>query len=282
MESEILFDPHEIDTVDGFEEVADYKVQILRAGGKKVESVPAKELAAKKIVSGKLIAYFLARTQQLYERYGFPRDKMRFRELDGDERAFYAKEGWDFEVESSLGWLELIANNYRTDYDLGGHMKGSKADMQYVMPDGKKFIPHIWEISIGTDRTFYAILENSHRKEGDRTWLSLPNALAPLHAAVFPLLSNKDVLVSKAKEVFRELKRLGFEVFFDESGSIGKRYARMDEIGVPACITVDFDTVEKDAGVTLRHRDDMKQERVTLDELKRKLHEIAWGHPIKA
>jgi glycyl-tRNA synthetase len=286
MESEVLFDPAKIDDVPGFDEVAEYPIQIMRVGSQTIEPIAAKELASRKIVSGKLIAYFLARTQQLYEKYGFGRDKMRFRELDGEERAFYAKEGWDFEVLTSLGWLELIANNYRTDYDLAGHAKGSKTDMNYVMDDGRKFIPHIWEISIGTDRTFYAVIENSLRVKSEarpgetgreHEWLALPPALAPLHAAVFPLLSNKQPLVDKAGEVYRLLKKAGFEVFLDEAGSIGKRYARMDEIGVPACITIDFDTVEKDAGVTLRERDSTRQERIPIAELPRRLHQLIWG-----
>ena len=143
----------------------------MKAGSDKIEYVSAEKLVKDKVVSGKLIAYYLARTQQLFEKYGIPTEKMRFRQLDDTERAFYAKEAWDFEVETSLGWVELVANNYRTDYDLKGHMQASKTDLQFTTPEGRKFIPHIWEISIGTDRTLYVALEMAYRKQGEREWL---------------------------------------------------------------------------------------------------------------
>lgn len=272
MESEIFFDPEKIDEIENFEKVQDYKIRILRAGKKEAELIKTKELASKKIVCGKLIAYYLARTQQLYEQYGFAVEKMRFRELDDTERAFYAKEAWDFEVETSLGWVELIANNYRTDYDLKGHALGSKKDLSYVYDTGKKILPHVWEISIGLDRTFYAIIENSYRKESERTSLALPYFVAPMHAGIFPLMANKPELVTKAKEIYEELRQ-DLELFYDESGSIGKRYARMDEVGCPLCITIDFDSIaNKD--VTIRERDTTKQARVKIADLKNVIFDL--------
>lgn len=268
MEAEVFFDPTKINEIERFDEVKNYKVNILLHKGKKVDSITAEELVKKKIVSGKLIAYYLARTQQLYEKYGMPLAKMRFRELGDDERAFYAKEAFDFEVETSLGWMELIANNYRTDYDLKGHAQGSKKELNFTDPNGKKVLPHIWEISIGIDRTFYAVIELAYREEmkkEKRVYLSLPSNLAPVQIGVFPLASNKEPLLKKAKAVQKELER--YEVQYDESGSIGKRYARMDEIGCPYGITVDFQTLE-DETVTVRERDSTKQERVKISELK--------------
>ena len=275
MEAEIFFDPAFIDNVDSFDAVADYKINIMRAGKKETEPVKAKELVAQKIVSGKLIAYYLARTQQLYEKYGFPAQKLRFRELDGDERAFYAKEAFDFEVETSLGWVELIANNYRTDYDLKKHSEGSKKDLSYVYDTGKKVLPHVWEISMGLDRTFYAILDNSYRNEGERTWLSLPVQIAPMQAAVFPLLSNKPELVQKAQQIYKELHDC-YDLFYDDTGSIGKRYARMDEVGCPFCITVDFDSIAN-GDVTIRERDATKQKRIKISDLRQTLFELISG-----
>ncbi|VVB75842.1 Proline--tRNA ligase [Candidatus Tiddalikarchaeum anstoanum] len=266
METEVFFDPAKINDIENFEQVEDYEIMIQRAGDKSTKPIKAKDLVAKKLVSGKLIAYYLARTQELYEKYGIKKEDMRFRELDSDERAFYAKEAFDFEVRTSIGWVELIANNYRTDYDIKGHMEGSKEDLRYTDDKGNRLIPHIWEISIGVDRTFYAIIENSMRIEGDRTLLSLPARIAPIDVAIFPLLSNKEELTKKAKELYY-LLRCNFDVFYDESGSIGKRYARMDEVGVHFCVTVDFDTAGTDT-VTLRERDSTKQERVKISELK--------------
>lgn len=275
MESEIFFDPAFIDDVDRFDEIADYKINVVLAGKKEVETIKAKELVTKKIVSGKLIAYYLARTQQLYEKYGFQTEKLRFRELDGDERAFYAKEAWDFEVQTSLGWMELIANNNRTDYDLKKHSEGSQKDLSYVQDTGKKILPHVWEISIGVGRTLYAIVENSYRKEGERIWLSLPTPIAPVHAAIFPLLSNKPELVTKAQEVYKELREC-FELFYDDTGSIGKRYARMDEIGCPFCVTIDFDSIQKN-DATIRERDTTTQKRVNLKNLRQTLFDLISG-----
>jgi len=275
MEAEIFFDAEKINEFDNFDDVEKYKLRMLRAGKKAVEEISCKDAVAKKVVSGKLIAYFLARTQQLYEKYGIPTDSLRFREVDKDERPFYSKETWDFEVETSLGWIELVANNYRADYDLKGHAEGSKQDLNYVYPEGKKIIPHVWEISAGVDRTFYAILEHAYKQKDERVWLSLTPKLAPLHAAVFPLLSNKPELTEFAEKVYKQLKQC-YEVFYDESGSIGKRYARMDEVGVPICITIDFDSL-KNKDVTIRNRDTTEQKRVKVSELGNKLFSLFTG-----
>lgn len=274
METEVFFDPEKINEIDNWDEVKDYKLCIQLEGKDKVEMIKCDDLVKKKYVSGKLIAYYLARTQQLYEGYGFTHEEMRFRQLDSNERAFYAKEAYDFEVKTSLGWVELIANNYRTDFDIKNHMKGSNLDLQYTEHNGRKFIPHVFEISIGTDRTLYAILERSLKSEKDKTILMLPNSIAPLHAAVFPLLSNKEELLKKAEEVYRLLNN--FEVFYDDSGSIGKRYARMDEIGCPYCITIDFESLEKD-DVTIRDRNSGEQKRVKISNLANVLCDLISG-----
>ncbi len=273
METEVFFDPQKIDEIENWDEIKDYQICVQLVGKDKVEQISCTDLHKKKIVSGKVIAYYLARTQQLYEAYGFKKENIRFRQLDDEERAFYAKEGWDFEVKTSIGWLELIANNYRTDYDLGNHAKGSKQDMQYVYPDGKKVLPHVWEISIGVDRTLYAALENSLTTLNDKAVLGLPASLAPLHAAIFPLVSNKEEIVKKAKEVQKTIEN--FDVFYDDSGSIGKRYARMDEVGVPYCITIDHQSVE-DNTVTIRDRDTTEQKRVNIKDLSKIMHDLVF------
>ncbi len=277
MEAEVFFDPEQINEIERWEEVKNYALRIMKVGSDKTEYIPAEKLVKDNVVSGKIIAYYLARTQQLFEKCGIPTEKMRFRQLDDKERAFYAKEGWDFEVETSLGWVELVANNYRTDYDLKGHMEGSKTDLQFATPEGRKFIPHIWEISIGLDRTFYATLEMAYRQKDDRIWLSLPPSLAPIHVGIFPLMANEKAkdLVKKAEEIREELREC-YEVQYDDSGSIGKRYARMDEIGVPWCITIDFGSVTND-DVTIRARDTAAQKRVKISELKDTLYQLITG-----
>jgi len=277
MEVEYFFNPKKINEFPRFEEVKDYKINLLLLG-KEVSPVTCKEAVEKKIVSGKVIAYWLARTQQFYEKLGIPVEKMRFRELGNDEKAFYAAETWDFEVETDLGWVELVACNYRTDFDLGGHAKGSKKDLA-VKEDGEAFIPHVFEISAGIDRSFYVSLDHAFRKEKrgkeERIFLKLPVALSPYLAAVFPLV-KKDGLFEKARELFGQLEDFGFPALFDEKGSIGKRYARVDEIGVPFAITIDYDTL-KDGTVTLRERDSMDQKRVKIAELPELLWKLSIG-----
>ena len=271
MEIEVFFDADKINEVEQFDEVKNYKLNLLRLG-KKVEAVSCADAVKKKIVSGKLVAYYLARVQQHWERYGIAVKDMRFRELDNDEKAFYAKETWDFEVKSDLGWIELIACNYRTDYDLKGHGKQSKQDLS-VNEEGKKILPHVFEISAGIDRTLFVTLEHAFKKEkkGDdeRSYLKLPGKIAPYFVAVYPLV-KKDGLKEKAQEVARNLRGMDFDVFFDEKGSVGKRYARMDEIGVPFAVTIDYDTM-KDGSVTLRERDSMQQNRVKIEDLPKTL-----------
>lgn len=271
METEVFFDPEKINDFEKFSEIEDYEIMIQRYNEEKAKPVKAKELVDKKIVSGKLIAYFLARTQQLYELFGIKKENMRFRELDSDERAFYAKEAFDFEVFTSLGWLELIANNYRTDYDLKGHSDGSKKDLRYTYDDGKKVLPHIWEISIGTDRTFYAVIENALKFVGDRTILSLPRKIAPVDISVFPIVKGEQ-FENISEKIVEDLKK-EFKVNYDKSGSIGRRYARNDEIGTPFCITIDGDSL-KNKDVTIRNRDTTKQIRVKISELKETLKNL--------
>jgi glycyl-tRNA synthetase len=278
LEAEVFFDPAQVNEIEGFDEVKDHPVQVMRIGSDKVESILARNLVDKGVVSGKLIAYYLAHTQRFFESLGILREKMRFREVGRDERPFYSKETWDFEVETSLGWTELVANNNRTDYDLKKHAEGSKQDLQYVYPDGKKIIPHVWEISIGLDRTFYTVLEHAYREEekkGEkRVVLAVKPSLAPVTVAVFPLLSNKDELVEKAKEVYEILRC--YDAFYDESGSIGKRYARMDEIGCSWAVTIDFDSL-KNEDVTLRDRDTTEQKRIKIKDLRQVLYELYTG-----
>jgi glycyl-tRNA synthetase len=196
-------------------------------------------------------------------------ERFRLRQLSDEERAFYAKEAWDVEVLTSIGWIELVACNNRTDYDLSGHSRVSGQDLS-VYDDGEKIIPHVFELSMGVDRSLLCILEHSYVKESERTVLKLPPMLAPVQVAVFPLVT-KDGLDKKAKEVYESLK-LDFDTVYDDSGSIGRRYRRQDEIGTPFCVTIDYQTME-DETVTIRDRDTMNQERIAIKDLKRYLME---------
>jgi len=272
MDCEIFFDSEKINEVENFDSVKDYKIRILRLDNSEIEEFSASELVEKKIVPGKIIAYYLARTQQVWNSMGIPLDKLRFREVGKDERAFYSLATFDFEVETSLGWLELIANNYRGDYDLKGHSQNSGAKLEYIYEDGKKVVPHIWEISAGVDRTLYAILENSLKQGKEGLYLSLKPRLSPFVCAVLPLM-KKDGISEYASQIQKDLKSSWINSFYDESGSIGRRYARADEIGIPFCITIDYDSL-KNHDVTIRDRDTGEQKRIKVKDLKTVISEL--------
>ncbi len=186
-----------------------------------------------------------------------------------DNLVFYAKDAWDIEYDfPSYGFDEIEGIHDRSDYDLTVHSKASGVDLSYN-ENGEKFIPWIIETSAGLGRIFLAVLSEFYdidEMDGKkRTVLRLPYKLAPLKVAVFPLLKNKPELVAKAREVF-DMLRYKMPASFDDSGNIGKRYRRQDEIGTPYCVTVDFDSLEDDT-VTVRLRDSGEQKRVPLSEL---------------
>jgi len=191
-------------------------------------------------------------------------DKKNIHELDvpDNERAHYSKKTIDLEYDFSFGRDELYGLAYRTDFDLKNHYKEPPYEDAET---GEKFYPHVIEPTWGVDRSVLAVLYDAYAEEKDRVVLKLKPSLAPYKVAVFPLLKNKPELVEKAREVYNMLKR-EFTVAFDDRGNIGKRYYSQDEIGTPFCVTIDFDTLEKN-DVTLRDRDTMKQERIKISDL---------------
>lgn len=201
-------------------------------------------------------------------RLGLHKEHLRMREHSPEERAFYSKGTSDIEFTYPFGWGELWGIADRTDYDLGRHQEHSGADMTYFdQVQNKKYIPYCIEPSLGADRVTLAFLCEAYDEEtigeGDvRTVLHLHPALAPVKVAVLPL-SKK--LSEKAEELYKMLAE-HYNVEYDDTGSIGKRYRRQDEIGTPFCVTVDFDTLE-DQCITIRHRDSMEQERLPIDGL---------------
>jgi len=190
------------------------------------------------------------------------------------ERAHYSKKTIDFEFDFPFGKKELAGLAYRTDFDLKAHQEASGKSLEYrpkSPPAGgnsKPFIPHVIEPSFGLDRLVLAILTEAYAEDEQggekRTYLKLPADVAPVKAAVFPLLKNKPELVKKAREVYKMLKDELGEVMWDDNGNIGKRYRRQDEIGTPYCVTIDFQTLE-DNTVTLRSRDTTEQQRVKIE-----------------
>ena len=263
LETEVFFNPRKINDFPKFERYKNKNLRLKLLENEKTISISAERAVKDGIVSGKLIGYYLAVTQEFFEKCGFSPEDFRFRELEDEAKAFYSKETWDFEVKTSVGWLELVACNYRTDFDLLSHSKVSGSDLS-VVEDEEKFIPHVFEISMGLDRIFYAILENSLSERDRKPVLKFPRELTPLDVVVLPLV-RKDGVNDKAKEIYEMLKTR-FETKYDEKQSIGKRYVIYDQLGVPLAVTVDYDSLKKD-DVTLRDRDSMKQIRVKIKDL---------------
>ena len=228
-----------------------------------------------------LLAYWLKERIKFYQDIGIARERLHILDVPEEERAFYSRGTFDIEYEFPFGRQELEGVAYRTDYDLSQHQKASGKSLEYFDEETKqKFIPHVVEPSVGVDRTVLALICEAYTEDQapdekgnmeTRTVLRFHPRMAPVKCAVFPLLKNKEPLVAKAKEIV-DLLRPHMYVFYDESGAIGRRYRRQDEVGTPFGVTVDFETLgEKDANlldtVTLRERDTMKQERVKISDL---------------
>jgi glycyl-tRNA synthetase len=198
---------------------------------------------------------------------GLGEDNYRFH--PHDKLAHYANAAADIEFRFPFGFKELEGIHSRTDFDLGNHQKFSGKKIQYFDPEtGESYVPYVVETSIGVDRTVLAVLSHAYTEEkvqkdgedgGDRVVLRFPAYLAPVKAAVLPLV-RKDGLPEKAREIL-SLLQIDFNTQYDEKDSIGKRYRRQDAIGTPYCITVDHQTLQ-DSTVTLRERDSMEQERI--------------------
>ena len=215
--------------------------------------------------------------QSWHQHLGLADENVREYEVPANDLAHYSKRTIDFEYNyPGKGFDELAGFAYRTDHDLKNHQKYSGVSMEYIEPDGSRYIPHVLEPSFGVGRMFMAVLCEAYTEDemsGEtRTYLKLPAYLAPNRVAVSPLLKNKPQLVEKARAVFTALKQEFGNVAYDDNGNIGKRYRRQDEIGTPHCVTIDFDTLGEEKPelkdtVTVRDRDTGDQKRVAISEL---------------
>lgn len=207
-----------------------------------------------------------------FELIGLDSRRLKEHEVPAEDRAHYSKRSVDFYYDfPSLGFDEIGGLAYRTDFDLTNHQKASGKNLEYRPKDGSApFIPHVLEPTFGLDRHVMAVLCNAYSVDeinGEkRTFLKFPNHLAPVKVAVLPLAKNKPELTRKAREIYDKLKKEISAVMWVDTGNIGKNYRKMDEIGVPKCVTVDFQTLE-DGTVTIRDRDTTKQERIKITEL---------------
>lgn len=225
--------------------------------------------------SMKWFDYWREQRLNWYLKLGIKKENIKLIDLPKEDIAHYSKStseiwyNWPFMAHQSggqgFGELEGIAN--RGDYDLTQHSKHARKELSYFDEEkGERFVPYVIEPSVGVGRAIVAFLVDSYIEEDKRVVLKLHPKLAPIKAAVFPLLANKPDLAKLAKNIYDTLKKEFGNIAFDDRGNIGKRYFYQDEIGTPYCITVDFQSLE-DQTVTVRDRDSMKQERVKIDKL---------------
>ncbi len=208
-----------------------------------------------------------------YLSLGIKKQNLRFRPHKKEELAHYAKQAIDIEYKFPWGWGEIEGIHDRGNWDLTQHSKFSGKDLSYFDEETKsRVIPNVIEVSAGVDRTFLAFVIDAYATEKERIVLRLHQKLAPVKVAVFPLSKKEKKITKLAREIFKTLKEK-FVCYYEESGNIGKSYRRMDEIGTPFCITVDFDSPKK-KDVTVRDRNTMKQKRVKVTELTKYLEKL--------
>jgi glycyl-tRNA synthetase len=247
-------------------------------GEKEPETMSVAAARKAGILKNDAYAYTVALAYELFTSIGIPEEKIRLRQHGPDEKAFYADDAWDIEINlNSFGWTEMCGIHDRTAYDLTQHGDAAKKALTASDETHKKEVPHILEIAFGPDRMLFAVLDNAYdpKQEAEgKTTLSLPPFLAPIQVQVFPLV-KKDGMPEKARDIFESL--VGeFTCSYDQAGSVGRRYLRAAMQGTPYCVTVDGETLE-DETVTLRDRDTEEQKRVKIGELKSKLHELLNG-----
>jgi len=225
-----------------------------------------------KKIAGEWHVYWLKELYQWFIDIGIKKENLRLREHLKDELAHYSSACFDIEYQFPFGWKEIHGNANRGTFDLEQHEKVSKKSMAVFNEETKdKVIPRVIEPSQGTDRAFLAIMFDAYEDDKKRgnVVLKLKPSIAPVKVAVFPLVNK---LEKEAKNVYNSIRK-EFTTTFDRSGSVGRRYARADESGIPYCITVDFDSKD-DKSVTIRDRNTTKQVRVKIDDLKEKLTDL--------
>ena len=267
---------------DKFKNVENYVLPLWnwqnQEANKEPEQIKVKDALEKGYFKSQAYGWAIATAYKLFVNMGIKLDHIRMRQHFPDEKAFYADDAWDLEIKTrSFGWVEMCGVHDRTDYDLKQHAKFSGAALEaFDEATGQKYVPHVIEIAFGSDRPVFALLDQFYEKrekEEGKTLFMIPYRLSPLPVAVFPLM-KKPELIAKAQEVYDMLKK-DFVCTYDETGAIGRRYLRAAEAGTAFCITIDFETLEKEEpDVTIRDRDSEKQARIKIKKLKETLRAL--------
>ncbi len=287
MEIEFFTHPAKADSCDLIAEVENLEINFLSAKEQENNLNHHKKTKIKDLIKNKLLskwhAYWLAKQYEWLLALGIHPEHLRVREHKKNELAHYATACFDIEYHFPFGWKEIHGNAARGNFDLSQHQRVSTKSLEIFDEETKeKFLPIVVsEPSQGVDRAFLAFICDAYNfdKQRGNVVLKLHPKLSPVQISVFPLLSNRAELVKKAEQIFNEL-RLLYTAQLDISGSIGRRYARADEIGIPLCITIDFDTL-KDSTVTIRDRDTTKQLRVPIGKLKDAIYNFIISVPFE-
>jgi len=251
---------------NNFEKFKEYKNKIIPIKGKN----KLKDIIQKKILKKQAYAYMVYVAYSIVKEMGFEDKNLRIRQHSKKELAHYAEDAWDIEINTKrFGWLEICGVHDRKNYDLKRHNEYAKLNL--------KKIPNILEIAFGIERLTYCLLEHSFKENKLRSWLNFNSGMSPIDVAVFPLV-RKDKLPEKAKEIFKLLEK-DFVCIYDETGSIGRLYRRMDEVGTSLCCTVDHESLKKE-DVTIRDIKTMKQVRVKIKNLNDVINQLLDGKKI--
>jgi glycyl-tRNA synthetase len=262
-----------------FQDIRDEKLPLLpievqEKGSEKVSPVRMTAALKKGYFQKPAYAWCVYLAYRIFREMGFTEESIRLRQHLATERAHYAADAWDVEILTrSFGWIECCGVHDRGNYDLTRHQEFSNEKLS-VKVNKKPVVPEVLEIAFGVERPLYCIIDNSYM-EDERTWLKFPPPIAPIQVSVFPLM-GKPELLEPARRIYDEILESGLVTYFDQSGSIGRRYRRQDEVGTPFCVTVDYDSLE-DQTVTIRDRDTMSQVRVKTDEIVTILRDLVKG-----
>ena len=246
------------------------KIRLLSSKNQTTNKNELIEISIKEMLKNNLLdewhAYWLAEQIFWLLKIGLNKDKLKVREHMQDELSHYSSATFDIDYEFSFGSKEILGNANRSQFDLNQHMKESKQNLHYFDEETKKkIIPRVIEPTFGMDRIFLALISQAYNddKERGNIVLNLDPKIAPIKIAVFPLVNK---LNDKAKEIFNDLKEC-YNCIYDKSGTVGRRYARADELAIPFCVTIDFETLEDDC-VTIRDIKDTSQKRIKINEIK--------------
>jgi len=272
---------------DKFEEVANNKLPLRwyneKTKGYENIEITLDEALKKGVLKNQAYAWTINLAYELFVNMSIPKEKIRLLQHEPEKKAFYADDAWDVEINTnSFGWTEVCGVHDRTDYDLTQHAKFSKAKLVARNEStGQKEVPHVLEIAFGTDRPTFALMDLFWNKDEEKNQevFNVPKNMAPMSVAFFPLV-KKGGLPEIAKELYDQALAEGLVAAYDQAGSVGRRYARMDEIGTPYCVTIDFDTVEDGehkGTVTIRDRDSTQQKRVKKEDVVGLVKELLAG-----